>query len=303
MNKHKMKLMFGHVHYIPYKLQCLSDIETEWVIVPEFYPDLLYSYYGILDYCTSVYQFVDLFLKTHVSDVPHFFSIENIRMLETYKKLRKQELRKLKSIGVCSVQLYHHGKSDFFDKSVGITAKGKELLKLVEAEKIALDLSHLNDWWINEILQIFSGKVLVSHCAVSELLENSQYRSNAISMSTMEKLVERDALIGICFVNDVVSVKENEQNESKVYNDIIKQFEYIGHRIGYDNLCMGPDFSNMEYYSRVYAKNLFIPQCFYTISGYKNLYNDLIDSIGNTAANNIIWENAHKWYLKIYDSR
>ena len=177
------------------------------------------------------------------------------------------------------------------------------LLKILLNENIALDLSHLNDECCRGILKIFPGKIQMSHCAVSELLNTPEKRSNSISLKTMEQLVARDALIGICFVNDVVAENANELDEDRIYYDILKQFDFIGHRIGCNNICLGPDFIDLQYYSKVFSKQLIIPKCFFSIAGYTKLFSDLSTIFNQTNVSNIFWTNAHNWYEQIFDRR
>lgn len=298
MDKIPLHVMFNHSHYIPQTLCHCKELFSEWVIVPEVYPDLLYSYYGILDYCTSIKEFVQFFSRTDMNKMPHFFSIENIRLISDVN-----ELSSLKNLGICAIQLYHHSDSEFFNRITGITEKGMRLLSVMLDNNIALDLSHLNDDWCLKILRIFSGKIQMSHCAVSELLDAPYRRSNAISIRTMEKLVAHDSLIGICFVNDIVGKNENELDEEKLYIDIVQQFEFIGRRLGCNNFCLGPDFLDFQYYSKIFSKKLLIPECFFTASGYVKLFCDLSTAFGQVAAFNILWSNAHQWYTEIHNSR
>ena len=76
MDKIPLHVMFNHSHYIPQTLCHCKELCSEWVIVPEVYPDLLYSYYGILDYCTSVKEFVQFFSRTDMNKLPHFFLLK-----------------------------------------------------------------------------------------------------------------------------------------------------------------------------------------------------------------------------------
>lgn len=280
-------VFFGHTHYIPPDILNDHGIKIGAVLVPEFYPDLVYRYYNEVQYFRTVSAFTE-FARTKLGRVsPLFFSIENIRMLSA-----GDSIAELKKLGVCSIQLFHHGDNLFFSRNTGLSENGLRLLHEMERESIFLDLSHLNDDWIHQILNVFDGKVMVSHCAVSELLEHAECRSNRVSMKTLDRLIKRDALIGLSFVNDTVSFHESEQDECNVYRSILHQIQYLVKSFGYDHFCIAPDYFDASYYSAVFSEKLFIPSIFYSSCGYHKLYSDLILALKNTkGAKHFFWSN------------
>lgn len=286
------RLFIAHTHYIPPSLyeDCLDDVGV--VVVPEFYPDLIDAYYGRIDYFNSIYDFISFFNTLDIPVGPLYFAIENIRTLQSV-----DELAGLKQAGVRSLQLFHHQNNAYFNSREGLTPLGYELLGAMEIEGIALDLSHLNDCWIHRLSNVFSGKIVVSHCAISDFLEAGNSRSGCISLKTLEMLIKMNALIGISFVNDTVAHSLGEQDDKCVYDCILNHFASLLQHFGRFNLCLGPDYFASNYFSKVYNRRLFIPECFNTISGYKKLYEDLLDLYPDEQMiRDVFWSHAANWY-------
>ncbi len=237
-------LFLAHTHYLPAGLLADQRLHLGAVLVPEFYPDLVNSYYGEIEYFTSVFEFTDYFYKRIQERGPFRFSLENIRMLPSISQLPE-----LKKLGVISLQIYHHSDNIFFSISSGLTEKGYQLLRIMQEEDMILDLSHLNDYWISKILTIYPGKIIVSHCSLSCMLDYPEQRSNCISLDTVAALVKRQALVGISFVNDIVSRNTYEQDSEQIYQDIVGLIVFLNRNFGPNQLCLGPDYFDFAYYS------------------------------------------------------
>ena len=285
------KLFFCHTHYIPKAFLDKNEIQLGAVIIPEVYPDLIYKYYGDVEYFCSPFEFISFFERKNLPMNPKLYSIENINMISNI-----EEFILLKKSKVCSVQLFHHGNNPYFDIHHGITRLGKELLEILLKQDIALDLSHLNDFWINRILRYYPGRVLVSHCAISEFLDDPVTRSNNISIKTIELLIKRNALIGISFVNDIIAHKCGEQDDKEVYKDIVEQVLFIIKQYGSKSVCIGPDYFDTTHFSKVYKKKIFIPDLFYSMEGYRRLREHLNAFIPQDFLNDFFWNNAKNFY-------
>lgn len=285
------KIFLCHTHYIPSFFRNQNIFKLGASIIPEYYPNLIYSYYNDINYFRSIIDFIKYFKSKQYGLYFNLYSIENINMIDDIKILSI-----LKHYGLCSIQLYHHSNNNFFDIRSGFTEYGKKLLQCLLNEDIALDLSHLNDYWINKILNNYTGRVTVSHCAISNIIDTSDNRENTISVKTLELLQKRESLIGISFVNDTVSFTHNESSSLNVYNDIIKQILYVFNHGGFSHICIGPDYFDTEYFSKVYKQKIFIPECFYSIDGYKKFYSDIKESTTKEFVDNFFWNNAVRFY-------
>ena len=160
-----------------------------------------------------------------------------------------------------------------------------------------LDLSHLNDVQANNILDNYSGKVMVSHCSCLDLLEQKECRSNALHLETLEKIVKRDGLIGICFVNNIIARKSDMNNKRSVWLDIVHQLTILIENLGSYHLALGPDFFDMDYFSKIYHQPLFIPDELYSEEGYNQLAKELIASgIGEHDLENLLYLNVNRLF-------
>ena len=113
----------------------------------------------------------------------------------------------------------------------------------------------------------------------------------------LRRLIKMNALIGISFVNDTVAHSLGEQDDKCVYDCILNHFASLLQHFGKFNLCLGPDYFASNYFSKVYNRRLFIPECFNTISGYKKLYEDLLDLYPDEQMiRDVFWSHAANWY-------
>jgi len=263
-------ISFLHTHYLPTQLLNEINIGTS-VVALEVYPDLLWRYYGDYDIFGSLEECISWhnakFVGTSIR-----FTVENIALLKEISSLKKA-----KKLGLVSVQLYHSQSNTYFNKKRGLTDLGIQLLKNIYEYDIFLDLSHLSDDAIDSVLSLYSGKIINSHCVCSELIENIHPRTNAITSDTIKRLAERNCLFGIPFVNDMVSKvsHDTEESDDGIMTDIVSQITYFVKCVGAENVALGPDFMDTEYFSKVYKQKIKIPDILYSESGYQKLFCEL----------------------------
>jgi membrane dipeptidase len=97
--------------------------------------------------------------------------------------------------GLRIVGLAHYGPSAyaFGTGSAGpLTAKGRELLRVMDELGMILDVSHLTDESFHEAFDRFQGPVLASHSNCRALVPGDRQLDDAM----IRRLIERDAVIG-----------------------------------------------------------------------------------------------------------
>lgn len=281
---------FLHSHYIPNEVK--KDFDDIYaIIVPEFYPDLIYHYYGELEYFNNLNDGITWINKRTQKKEHYLYSIENVHILKNI-----EDLEKLKNQNVFSVQIFHSKDNEYYNHNYGLTKRGKELLAKIYELDMYLDLSHLNDYQVFDILKIYKGKVLVSHCSCSDSRQDNNLRSNELNINTIERIIKRNGQIGVCFVNNIIANKIHETKEHRVFEDICKQIIYLYKRFGSDNIALGPDFFYMNYYSKVYKEELFIPCELYRKKGYEKMGNVLLQELKNVDVKKIMYENVKKLF-------
>ena len=255
------KLGILHAHYIPTALLKGLD-ELYAIIVPEFYPDLNNEYYGAIEYFTDLEDCLH-YESNFYECRKVFYSIENLNMLRDLKKLKLYN-----SLGLLGIQLFHNSDNRYFKASQGLTEEGKILLNEILDLNMFLDLSHLRDEAILDIMKYFSGRLVISHCACVDFHSERENRSNALRLKTLEMAVKRGAYIGLAFVNDIIAKTSNCTEDSNIINDIVNQIIELSKNLNSDNICFGQDFFSVRYFSQVYKTQLIIPKTLYNIEGY-----------------------------------
>jgi membrane dipeptidase len=97
--------------------------------------------------------------------------------------------------GLRMVGLAHYGPSAyaFGTGSAGpLTAKGRELLRIMDELGMMLDVSHLTDESFNQALDRFQGPVLASHSNCRALVPGDRQFDDAM----IRRMIERDGVIG-----------------------------------------------------------------------------------------------------------
>lgn len=100
--------------------------------------------------------------------------------------------------GLRVVGLSHYGWSAYANgtgASGGVTAKGKELLRVMQEIGMILDMTHLSDESFWDALKLFQGPILASHNNCRALVPgHRQFTDDQI-----RELIQRDAVIGAVF--------------------------------------------------------------------------------------------------------
>ncbi len=258
-------LGFLHTHYLPASL--VSEKQLNAIIAVEYYPNLQNNYYNDFEFFSDIRDCI-LWHKEKYRNQNVKFTIENISVLKdpNYLYWAKQN-------GLISVQLYHYGSNEYFDEHYGLTLKGKKLLKVIRDCDLYLDLSHLNDYYVNKVSECFSGKLIMSHCVCKDIIEVKHPRTNAISKCTIIALAKKNCVFGIPFINDLVCNISHDtfENDEIIMNDITSQIVLFSNLVGADKVALGPDFIDTNYFSKVFGQKINIPTELYYLYGYNSL--------------------------------
>jgi microsomal dipeptidase-like Zn-dependent dipeptidase len=251
------------------------------VLVPEFKPELILSYYNDVMYFKNLDEyFLYIHQKTWYNTIKLFFSLENLHILDSYKKIVEY-----KKNGLIMVQLYHNDDNAYFSRKTGLSKEGKNLLNIMEEHAIILDISHIDEYWIEKVARNFHGKIAVSHCACNELYTNKKHRSNSLSWNSIKQLGKKNALFGIAFVNDIIAADSYDMhgNDKALLHDLVNQLKLFIDAAGIHSIALGPDFFDTNYFSRIFNTPLHIPQQLFHDDGYtwirKQFIKDEIDAL------------------------
>lgn len=131
--------------------------------------------------------------------------------------------------GLRMVGLAHYGPSSyaFGTASAGpLTAKGRDLLKVMDEVGLILDVSHLTDESFHESLDRFGGPIMASHSNCRALVPGDRQ----IDDGMIKRMVERDGVIGA--VMDAWMLEPNwdrgvTTNEHVTLANVVDQIDHV----------------------------------------------------------------------------
>jgi microsomal dipeptidase-like Zn-dependent dipeptidase len=122
------------------------------------------------------------------------------------------------------------GGSSLGAAQYGLTAYGRELMKLLEDKKIIIDLAHASPALFADLLSMTTRPLLVSHTGVQGVCPNPRNLSDR----QIRQVAERGGLIGIGFdalFTCTLGVKP-----------IADSIRYVAERVGTEHVALGSDF-------------------------------------------------------------
>lgn len=141
--------------------------------------------------------------------------------------------------------LYHAGyrmmsPSHFFDNDIGgssagvhktgLTEKGREWVRQMEARHMIIDLAHASPQTIEDVLAIATRPIVVSHTGVKGTCNNNRNLSD----DQIQAIAAKGGLIGIGYW-DVATCGADARA-------IVKAMRYVSDRVGVEHVALGSDF-------------------------------------------------------------
>lgn len=130
--------------------------------------------------------------------------------------------------------------SHFFDTDIGgsahgvekygLTDKGKEMIRRMEAKGMLVDLAHASAATIDDVLAIATKPVVVSHTGVRGTCDNQRNLSD----EQLKKIAKTGGVVGIGFWETAVCGEDAQS--------IAKAIRYTANIIGTDHVGLGSDF-------------------------------------------------------------
>ena len=122
-------------------------------------------------------------------------------------------------------------------KNQGLTQLGKEYIQELERLGIIIDVSHLHDQGVRDILEITTKPIIASHSNVRHLCNHPRNLSDEL----IQAIASRGGIIGINFYHAFLN--KNGKSEIK---DMIKHIDYIINLVGDDFVALGTDFDGID---------------------------------------------------------
>ena len=120
----------------------------------------------------------------------------------------------------------------------GLTARGKDIIKLLNERKIFVDAAHLSKKSFYETLEI-ADNVVCSHTAFSAVNEHKRNLDGFQLKALHERGVKVGLLLYPYFLNGTARA---------TVDDVYKHIDYYVNSFGDDDLCIGTDFYGCDVY-------------------------------------------------------
>jgi MoaA/NifB/PqqE/SkfB family radical SAM enzyme len=150
-----------------------------------------------------------------------------------------------------------------------------------------------------DTLEEFGGQIVASHVVLKDALATKMPRANCLSRDEILCLASRSALIGLPFVNDLLSFTTPgpDGKYSTGIHDLMRQFAAILDLVGPEQLALGADFFDFDHYSARLGVQLGVVGALDTEAGIRNLRKQLIN-LGLSAEDvtGIMWSNALQFF-------
>jgi len=196
-------------------------------------------------------------------------------------------LRVLKRLGVSAMTLTWNHNNELAGAAIkkngkGLSTLGREVLKEMERIGIALDLSHLNDASIDDVLSNASRPVFASHSNARSVF----FSDRALSDTHIRAVSEMSGVVGVNFFYKQLSSKDTAQ-----ISDIVKHIVHIAEIGGVDCCAIGSDFDGMTKYPYDIPNSSYFPALLQALLhegfseqdirkiAYQNLYNYIIQFV------------------------
>ena len=137
--------------------------------------------------------------------------------------------------------IFKEGVPDFFARERrGLTAAGKEAVNELNANRIIIDVSHLSDGGVDDVLALSAAPVVASHsncaavCNVSRNLTDEQ----------IKKIADGGGIVGLNFCRDFIG------GES-AFGGLYEHLTHLINSGGEDVAALGSDFDGIPPYSEL----------------------------------------------------
>lgn len=127
---------------------------------------------------------------------------------------------------------------NMIDNKNGLTKKGIEIIKEMEKLGIIIDVSHLGDKCLKDVLENTTKPFVASHSNARSICNHPRNLSDELLL----ELKRRNCLIGINYYPSFLI----EQSNIMKIDDVIKHIKYLKNLIGIDYIALGSDFDGID---------------------------------------------------------
>ena len=194
-----------------------------------------------------------------------------------------ERLQELYNDGVRMMTLTWNGENEIgkgsTDQNFGLKPFGIDVIKEMEKLGMVIDVSHLSDAGLDDVLKNVDCAVAASH---SDLREVCGHRRN-LTDEYFKEIVRRGGVVGINFYKAFL----NNEEKNASLSDIVKHIEMMIMLGGENSVAMGSDYDGCDVVEGI-EKMKDIP----------NLYGLVEKEFGNELAEKIFWKNAYNFFAE-----
>lgn len=165
-------------------------------------------------------------------------------------------LRVLKSLGVSSMTLTWNFNNELSGSAIkgsnkGLTQLGREVLREMADINVAVDVSHLSDPGIDDVLSYADIAPFASHSNARAVY----YSPRSIKDEHIKEIARRKGVVGVNFYHEQLTRRQDAN-----ISDIVKHIVHIA-KVGSLNCCaIGSDFDGMTRYPKDMANCSYFPK-------------------------------------------
>lgn len=159
----------------------------------------------------------------------------------------------------------------------GLTKLGRDAVLKMNELGMAVDLSHLNDSGIDDVLSISASVPFASHSNARGAYDHSR----SLSDEHIKEIARRGGVVGINFYYGQLT-----DNPVATIDDVVRQIDYVAGLAGTDCIAIGSDYDGMD----ATPEGLSHPGCF------QNLSAELLKrGYGSSAVRGIMCDNLRRY--------
>lgn len=191
-------------------------------------------------------------------------------------------LRTLHALGVRAMTLTWNECNELSGAAMqknrrGLTTLGREIVAEMNRVGIAVDLAHLSDAGIEDVLSISTKPVFASHSNARSVFDTPR----SLTDEQIRAIARQGGVIGVNFYN-----KQLTARPVALIEDIVKQVLHIVKIGGADCCAIGSDFDGMQRYPKGLA----------SARGLPDLMNALLDAgLSEAEVSKIAYWNLHRY--------
>ena len=121
----------------------------------------------------------------------------------------------------------------------GLTVLGRRVVEEMDRLGMAIDLAHLSDAGIDDILEMTDSAVFASHSNSREVYPHPR----SLKDDHIKEIARRGGVVGINFYHEQLSGKYPSTSE-----DIVRHLDHVAGFGGIKSVCIGSDFDGMGRY-------------------------------------------------------